>query len=69
MNRKQWVVTFLSVAGLGLAMELWALFNDSPYSVPLTWIIIDNVPFWLGMPIIAGFAVWLVHHFYVRWKK
>lgn len=69
MNRKTWIKLFIGVLGLGLAMELWAVLDNSDYSVPLTWIIIDNVPFWAGMPLIAGFAAWLVHHFYVRWKK
>jgi hypothetical protein len=59
----------LAALALFVGEELWFALDDSPDTVPLTVIVVDHVPMWLGFPLIVVFAVWLVVHFWTWWRR
>jgi len=70
MNKKtKWIISFLGVTALAVAMELWAVFDKSPDTIPWTTLFIDNVPVRIGVAIVVFFAGWLVNHFITNYKN
>lgn len=71
MNKKRiiWIASFLGVGLLWVVMELIAAFDKSSDTIPLTHLIRDNIPVWVGLPVIAIFSVWLIAHFIKAYKK
>ena len=67
--KKQWTIGFLSVTALAIGLELLAIFDKSEQTIPWTTLIRDNIPGWIALPVIGGFAVWLVNHFYKAYKN
>lgn len=63
MEKKWWTVGFLGIIALAILLEIFAAFDTDPNTVPLTLYVINYVPVWIGLPIIIGFAIWLVVHF------
>jgi len=68
-NKTKWIIGFLSVTGLAVAMELFAVFDGSDDTLPWTVLIVDNIPAFVGVPVIGAFAIWLAHHFYSNYKR
>lgn len=69
INKKKWTTYFLFAIGVATLMELWASFDNSDSTVPLTYLIVDYIPGWISLPIISLFALWLVKHFYTKYKE
>ena len=69
MKKKNWTIGFLSVTALAIFLELFAIFDNSDETIPWTILIRDNIPSYISLPIITGFALWLVHHFYKAYRK
>lgn len=65
----KWGWSFLSVIAIALFMEIYSIFDNNPNTYPLTWLIISNIPAIIGMPLIVGFCVWLIAHFYKKYKE
>ena len=65
----KWNIAFLGIAGAWLIMELYGAFAGKPEFQPLTGLIITYIPMWIGLPIIIGFAIWLIYHFVYWYKK
>jgi len=65
----KWGLSFLAVLATAIIMELYAIFDGNPSTYPLTWLIISNIPSYIGMPLIVGFCVWLIAHFYKEYKE
>lgn len=68
-RRTAWIVGFLAGFVAWIVAEVWAAFDSSTNTVPLTNIIVEHVPMWLGFPLIVAFAVWLVLHFWIYWRR
>lgn len=66
---KKWRYTFIGVLLIGLAMELFAVLDHNDKTQPLTTIIVQYIPFWVGFPIIVGVCGWLIYHFYYWYKR
>jgi cytochrome c biogenesis protein CcdA len=64
---RKWTVVVLFVAFLG--WELFAAFDDSPATWPLTQVVVTYVPASLGLGGIALFAGWLVFHFVAAYRS
>ena len=60
---KKWTTGFFGVTILAVGLELWAIFDGSDNTTPWTSYFINFFPWYIGMPIVVGFAAWLVHHF------
>ncbi len=60
------VIVWICILGVLLAYELWTAFDGDPGTMPLTHVVMEWVPWYLGMPI----PIWLVYHFGIRyWRK
>lgn len=64
INKTKWTIGFLGVTAIAILMELIAAFDNSENTIPWTSYIVDNIPAFIGFPLIALFAAWLVRHFY-----
>ena len=70
LNKKQkWTVAFFGLIALAGGMELLAVFDTSNDTIPLTTYIVDYVPEWITFPVIIALFVWLMYHFYPRYKE
>lgn len=68
--RNRWRLAFLTVTGLALAMELWAVFDGNPDTDPWTDLIVTYVPMEIAAAAIGGLSLWLVVHFGLRyWRR
>lgn len=68
-RRAIWLTVFLTTTVAAVGEELWAALDTSPTTVPWTSLVVDNVPMWIGLPIVIAFAVWLPIHFYIYWRR
>lgn len=68
-RRTAWIVGFLGGFLAWVAAELWAAYDHSSNTVPLTNIIVEHVPMWAGFPLIVAFSIWLTTHFWIYWRK
>jgi hypothetical protein len=64
---RKWGIAALTLAWL--AWELWAAFDTSQDTWPLTQIVVTYVPAWLYLPGALVLAVWLPWHFWTNWKR
>ena len=62
-KNKQWTIIFLGITALALFLEIFESFEGNPNTIPWTKYIVTYVPVWIGLPIIIGFAIWLIIHF------
>lgn len=69
ITKTKWTIGFLLVTIIAVAMELWAVYDGSPDTQPWTTLYINNIPMWIGVPIVVFFATWLVKHFYTYYKN
>ena len=69
MEKKWWTVGFLGITVLAVFLELFASFDGDPNTLPWTRYIVNYIPAWIGLPIIIGFAIWLVIHFMTRYQN
>lgn len=60
---KNWDLAFLGVTILAVIMEFLAVYDADPNTQPWTTLFINNVPMWLGIPVVVAFSVWLTSHF------
>ena len=60
---KKWTIGFLGGSLILVAMELWAIFDGKDSTTPWTSYFINFFPWYIGMPIVVGFASWLIYHF------
>ena len=56
-----WIAILTILAGY----ELYAVFFGHKYDVPLTWVTVRYVPWWVTLP----FLVWLLVHFALRYAN
>ncbi len=57
---KLWALVLWAVFGLGLiGYELWCVISGDPETPPLTFVVVQYVPWWLTLP----FLCWLLAHF------
>lgn len=49
----------------GVVLEMWTLFDGSPSTPPLTWVVVRWVPEVIGI----GFTMWLMYHFATEYWK
>ena len=69
MSKKEWNWIFLFVTGVAIFMELAAIFDGNADTQPWTVLITDNIPFWIGYPLIVAGCIWIVIHFWKYYKK
>ena len=69
MKKKWWTVIFLGITALAIFLELLAVFDKNPNTLPWTSYVATYIPVWIGLPLIVGFAIWLVVHFVNRYRK
>lgn len=62
-TKTKWTISFLSVTALAIIMELFSAFDNNPDTQPWTVLIVENIPWFVGLPAIGLFAAWLVAHF------
>ena len=65
---------FLTSIFVATVLELFFAFDKNENTEPLTYLIVDFIPAWIGLPAISFFGVWLIVHFIKfykirRWKK
>ena len=68
-KKKLWTIAFLGITALAIFFELLASFDSNPNTIPWTRYIVTYVPMWVGLPIIIGFAIWLVVHFVNKYNE
>lgn len=69
LGKKEWTFAGLGLMAIWLVWELIGAFDKNPETLPLTQIIVGNVPQWIGLPIIAFFSSWLIIHFIKYYNK
>lgn len=69
MTRIIWRVLFLTATALPTVMECWAAWDRDPRTEPLTDLIVGYVPWELPLAAFGALAVWLVPHFWVRYRR
>lgn len=70
LTRRQWAkVGMVVVSLLWLMWELWAANDGNTDTTPLTVVVVEGVPWWVTMPVIAVLVVWLPIHFWVRYQR
>ncbi len=67
-KKKQWTIVFLGITALTILLEIFASFDGNPNTIPWTSYIVRYIPVWVGLPIIIGFAIWLVAHFVKKYS-
>jgi hypothetical protein len=68
-RRTAWIAGFLAWFVAWIGLELLGAFDSRAWTVPLTDIIVASVPMKYGFPAIVAFAVWLVAHFWIYWRR
>lgn len=68
-TKTKWTIGFLGVTALAVFLELFAVFDGNPETLPWTNLFVDNIPFQIGFSIVCLFAGWLVKHFYTAYKN
>ena len=66
ISKKTWITTFLSITGLAIAFEIFAVTNPNDNFIPWTQMIVENIPYELTFLVIFGLGGWLIVHF-LRW--
>lgn len=61
--RQYWILLFLSLTGLVIAMELLAACDNNPDTVPWTALIVEYINVEIAMFLIGGLSLWLIVHF------
>lgn len=68
-QRNLWRAAFLVITGGALAMELVAAFDGKESTDPWTELITTYVPWELFVAVLGGLIVWIVPHFFVRYRR
>ena len=68
-TKKTWTLVFLGITAIAIFLEIFASFDKNPDTIPWTRYIVNYIPAWIGLPIIIGFAIWLVVHFIEKYKN
>ena len=68
MEKKWWTILFLGITALAIFLELFAVYDGDPNTLPWTSYIATYIPVWVGLPLIVLLAIWLVIHFIIRYR-
>ena len=68
VRRKAWIISFLTLTGITVGMELYAAFSGDKDAVPWTDLLV-NLPGWIVIPAALILAAWLRGHFIDAYRR